>query len=303
MITNKYRGINTLKRCAAYPFAKALNWYNRVRADGGFILDVPDWKHNFPSWTVDLNSSVEVQTRHGFSVVCDAHDYIGRHIIKNKEWEPLIGKAIDALLPHNGIAIDIGANMGVHSLKMAQRAHDGWVYSFEPDLCNMVALVNNISRNNVRNIVPIGIALSDQSCIMDMNVRSGVNYGTSSLRMSETTGAIQRVIVSRMDQLPIGANYPVIDFVKIDVEGLELEVILGFGALLKIVRYLVCEINPQWTNVTRLMRILRDEGFDYIAAPPSEHSRWYQPSTRVIEGQHDALFYREWSSALEGLLE
>lgn len=89
---------------------------------------------------------------------------------------------------------------------------------------------------------------------------------------------------------------------KIDVEGLELAVLQGFGGLLGRADVVICEIGPEWADTASLFATMRDAGFKYLASPPMHGTKWFYPETRVVEGQHDALFYREMTPALASLV-
>jgi hypothetical protein len=123
--------IKEWKRIIAYPFTSAINHYNRISKKGGMILRVPYFRNNYPSWTKDLATTVAVKTIHGFEIFCDVHDYIGRNIIIHNDWEPLIGKTINACVPPGGVCLDIGANIGFHTqiMSLAAGSH-GRVYAF-----------------------------------------------------------------------------------------------------------------------------------------------------------------------------
>ena len=66
----------------------------------------------------------------------------------------------------DSIFIDIGANIGVVSLIISKYVER--VYSFEPVLSSYKNLCENIELNKTRNIIPLNIALSDRSSIIEL---------------------------------------------------------------------------------------------------------------------------------------
>src|SRR5205807_2299247 len=72
------------------------------------------------------------------------------------------------------ICIDIGANVGINSLFMAQRCPRGKVYSFEPFTLIYEVLKQNAEQNRLPNIIPInkGISSSRSSLNMVTDMRS-----------------------------------------------------------------------------------------------------------------------------------
>lgn len=184
----------------ARPLADVINWINRVSPNGGFILRVQDWRHHYPSWTQDISSTVVVKTVHGFDVLCDATDFVGRHIIADKDWEPLLGQTIQACLSEGGLAVDVGTNIGFNTLRMAQCVgRTGRVIAFEPDLRNLGMLLESIRINRAHQVVPVNLALSDQPGMVRMALQSGINFGLSNIRESTADESGQPVLVVRAD--------------------------------------------------------------------------------------------------------
>jgi FkbM family methyltransferase len=275
-----------------------------VSSSGGLVLRVPDWRHNYPAWTRDIDSTAIVETVHGFKLRCDAYDYVGRHIIIDRNWEPLIAKTIASIARRGCLCLDIGANIGFHSLVMAQSVGpSGRVISFEPDLRNFTFLVENLEMNRMSHVLPINMGLSDSSLILNMAPRFGANYGAANMRglMGENEG--QLALVMRGELLPLLNGYGSIELVKLDVEGFEVRVLHGIAGLLSRIRHIICEVNPQWIDTDALFSLLAQAGFRYLTAPPSHVGKWCRPEHRQIKGQHDALFYREMTDALASIVE
>lgn len=66
----------------------------------------------------------------------------------------------------DSIFIDIGANIGIVSLTISKYVRR--VYSFEPVLSSYINLCENIELNKIKNIIPLNIALSDKSSILQL---------------------------------------------------------------------------------------------------------------------------------------
>lgn len=119
-----------------------------------------------------------------------------------------------------GVVVDIGANIGTFSLFAAQYADK--VYAVEPEPHNLEALKNNIDINNMQDkviTVPYGISdFKGTAVIHD----SG---GGSSIKDDGAFGA--EIEIMTLDNLFSLYHIDNVDVLKIDVEGSELEVILG----------------------------------------------------------------------------
>ena len=108
--------------------------------------------------------------------------------------------------------LDIGANIGTHTIGIAP--HVKRVMAFEPDPDNFDLLVKNLATTMCSNVTPVPAAASD----VLGQVGTQFDYGKTSLT---TSGEIPATPIDMIEGLPR------IDFVKIDVEGMELKVLNG----------------------------------------------------------------------------
>lgn len=118
--------------------------------------------------------------------------------------------------------VDIGANLGLHSILMDRCGFE--VTSFEPDPVHLAILKENLARNNARNVTTVQAAVSDRDGEMEFLRLKGNTTG-SHLAGSKSNpyGEIDRfaVAVNKFETVVQNA-----DFAKIDAEGHEV-VILG----------------------------------------------------------------------------
>ncbi len=137
--------------------------------------------------------------------------------------------------------LDIGANSGFHTVCLSGIVGDaGRVHAFEPVPFNYIKMVTNLHLNGIRNVVTHDCALGATNRQQVMNViREGeLEQGNHSLAANEKiVGALKdkidplEVSVRRLDDvLP---SIPRLDFIKIDVEGYENEVLKGAQALIR----------------------------------------------------------------------
>jgi len=123
-----------------------------------------------------------------------------------------------------GVALDIGANIGNHSLYFSKFIFDK-VFAFEANINNYNVLLENKKNNNIGDdkLITYNVALSDgnkkyQSC------EAGNNMG--GCRVIEGDG---EMMTKKLDEFDL----PKVDFIKIDVEGHELKVLKGAINLIK----------------------------------------------------------------------
>jgi FkbM family methyltransferase len=128
--------------------------------------------------------------------------------------------------------VDVGANIGVYTLLFSRLVGEhGQVIAFEPDPILFAVLGENIALNNARNVTAHQIALGSEWFATGLR-RGFLNWGDNRLQMQNTSNStdIVSVQVAPLDQV-IG-NQPV-DFIKIDVQGREMEVLRGMEAMLR----------------------------------------------------------------------
>ncbi len=139
----------------------------------------------------------------------------------------------------NGVvAVDCGANIGVHTISWARRAVN-WakIYSIEAQERIFYALAGNIALNNCFNVKAIHAAISSKEgelLIPTPDYLSPGSFGSLELRERPQTEFIgQSIDYTAANLTPVkaitldGLHLKRLDFLKIDVEGMEVEVLDG----------------------------------------------------------------------------
>ena len=127
-------------------------------------------------------------------------------------------------LPKGGVCLDIGANIGNHAVNFAD-VFDA-VHAFEPNRKALDLLeINARLRPNV-TVHPVG--LSDREGTIEA-MQPPFNLGGTGVAAAERGGSAEKVTLTlrRLDDIDLSLGSKAITFVKIDVEGLEAEVIRG----------------------------------------------------------------------------
>lgn len=120
--------------------------------------------------------------------------------------------------------VDVGANVGAISLVMAKAAPKGRVFAIEPGpfLCKRLRQNLALNKSLVHIVRVLELGVSDKPGELFWNEDSN-NRGNAGLL--ENTGLA--VPVTTLDKIIKDEGLTQLDFVKIDVEGMELEVIKG----------------------------------------------------------------------------
>jgi FkbM family methyltransferase len=121
------------------------------------------------------------------------------------------------------VVLDVGANIGTHTVQWAKKMA-GWgeVIAIEPQESVYYALCGNIALNNcfnARAILGAAAATSGDMLIPWLDPAQPANFGGLSLQ-KDGTHPISSIAIDDF-------QLPRLDFMKIDVEGMELEVLKG----------------------------------------------------------------------------
>lgn len=127
--------------------------------------------------------------------------------------------------PVGGTFIDVGANVGIYALALAHHAGpDGTVVAIEPHPLANARLAFNKAASQARNVIIVAAAAGDTEGTLTLATDID-NLGASSV--SESQGGI-KVPAHRLLTILQNADVSHIDALKIDVEGYEDRVLVGF---------------------------------------------------------------------------
>jgi FkbM family methyltransferase len=142
-----------------------------------------------------------------------------------------------ALLKTDAVVLDIGANIGIYSLPIARHLTEGYLFAFEPSTESSRLLVENISRNHIRNIEVIEKAASSVSG-KHIFLSSEIG-GRRRIVENQAGDEVSGVIIDDW----IAERQLTVDAIKIDVEGWESSVLEGMENLLQSLPVLLLECN------------------------------------------------------------
>jgi FkbM family methyltransferase len=180
------------------------------------------------------------------------------------DWEEF--QLIEHYLEKNDIVFDIGTNMGFYTVWMSRFIDQyGKIHSFEPDNQNYLRLQTNIALNQIEGIVKTNrCAVSDSDGWLKFTEgRDGENH-ISNFALDASV-EVQSITLDTYLETQ-GIQH--IAYMKIDVEGFELQVLKGAKELLenKKVDIIQLEINQQLNNagtkVNDLLFFLENHGYN-----------------------------------------
>lgn len=229
------------------------------------------------------NHGTLIVNRHDYRMVSPTQGFgVGYQILNSSSFDHEEVNFVLALLQKRRkyfgdgvVALDCGANIGVHTIEWARLLH-GWgsVVAFEAQERIYYALAGNIAINNCLNatatLAAVG-AENDRIRIPAPNYLIPSSFGSLELRKAARNEFIGQPIdysdtgTTTVDQITIDSRaYPRVDFIKLDVEGMELEALAGASATID-------RCKPQMLIETiksdkeKLLSLLEQKG--YLAYP------------------------------------
>lgn len=130
--------------------------------------------------------------------------------------------------------IDVGANVGAYTLLAAKLVgENGRVVALEPEPINFNLLKRNIEINGFKNVILLQLAAWNKDGSAVMEIRRNIADHTLSPQFGSTEALFQmEVQTARIDSLTRKIGIRKVDWLKVDVEGAEYEVLMGCRNLL-----------------------------------------------------------------------
>jgi FkbM family methyltransferase len=153
------------------------------------------------------------------------------------------------------VAVDVGAHIGAHTVPLAHAVTSrGAVVAFEPQRILFQCLCANVALNGLDNVRTRHAAVGRRPGrvrVPQIDYAAGGNFG--GLGLTNRQGG-EQVELTTLDSLGLTAC----NFVKIDVEGMESQVIDGAGALIGRFRPVLYVENNRQAESPELIRRLLD---------------------------------------------
>jgi FkbM family methyltransferase len=197
-----------------------------------------------------------VSARHGYFLANRYDEYVGLALIRYGEYGELEWQVLEQLIVPGGNVVEVGANIGSHTVSLAKKVGPtGRVIAVEPQRIIHQYLSANISLNMLDNVECHWAACGSETGEMivprlNYFAHERQNFGGLSLA---TQGDGERVPVVRLDDIMKGRRAHLI---KIDVEGMEADVLHGATNLIMSCRPLIYAENDRPAKSDELLTLL-----------------------------------------------
>jgi FkbM family methyltransferase len=162
-------------------------------------------------------------------------------------------------LPTSAYIIDCGANIGLSVIYIKQLCPDAVIIAFEPDQSNFKLLEQNIESYGIKNVQV------EQKAVWKENTTIAfANEGSMSSRIEQSSSTTEdnKVIAVRLKEY-LNEN---VDFLKIDIEGAEYQVLKDIEPNLHFVQKMFLEYHgnfDQNNELVEIFDILKETGFRF----------------------------------------
>lgn len=186
--------------------------------------------------------------------------------------------ALSRIIKKGDIVIDIGANIGAHTLHMAKSVGEkGKVYAIEPTNYAFNKLKNNIMLNPVisNRIIPRQLLL-----VSEYNKNDKISGIYSSWPLGDTDNrhrvhcgvemSISNAKKNTLDNVIVENRISKIDIIKLDVDGNELDILIGGqNSITKFRPIFVMELGPDQyeknSNFDKVVELMVSMGYEFYS--------------------------------------
>ena len=256
-------------------------------------------------WIIPDTPIVTFETKYQFRLKANLanpeHQYLYFYGTHDERY--IVTKLLKIIKPGD-ICWDVGANIGFYTCLLASLVEDsGAIVAFEPAARTYGYLNENVSLNQFTNVTVVNKGLGDKQEQRPLYYsEAGLAEGTASLKYADGRAASERVTLDTIDSLI--PELPIPDFIKIDVEGYQLEVLRGAESCLKThAPLLIAELR----DVGETNRDIFGEIEDYVANLGYQLYEIRKHSIRQCDGLSDTtkrnfFLVREHSRAYSRIL-
>jgi FkbM family methyltransferase len=207
-----------------------------------------------------------VQSRRGWMLANLNDVYMGKAMATYGECNELELAVLLALAQNPGVVVEVGANMGIHTIPLARalRERRRQLVAFEPQPVLFQQLCANLALNGLMNVTAWPFACGEEQGVVTFPrpdyLKTG-NFGGVPMQNSAPTAGMacaQAPCVTLDYMLPSER----VGLLKIDVEGFELRVLKGGRALIQRSRPLLYVENDRAEHSQELIEWLWEMGYN-----------------------------------------
>ncbi len=210
-----------------------------------------------------------VEGRHGKFLV-NANDlFVGKSLLEYGEFSKEEGDLFAELVTPGMTVVEVGANIGAHTVQLANLVGiEGVVVAYEPQRLVHQMLCANVQLNSLPNVHCLQMAVGAEKGVVkvpDMIPTLVQNFGGFEVQGHDEGNPVPVAVLDTLERC---------DFLKIDCEGMEQEVLLGSQKLIKKCRPIMYIENDRPENSQALIALVERLGYTW---------EWHNPRLYSVD--------------------
>ena len=198
------------------------------------------------------------QTVHGPMLAFENDAFMTPPLAKAGAYSPDEWAALDQLTRPGITVVEVGANIGVHTIPLARKCAPGPLYCFEPQQRVFQVLCANLALNGIANALAHPDAVGEAAgevVVPALDYEAQLNVGGVSMQPTGTPGAKVRLIT--LDSLELSS----LGLLKVDVEGFEPAVLKGARQTIARCRPIIYIENDRPKQQGEVIRLIAEMGY------------------------------------------
>ncbi|HEX3865006.1 MAG TPA: FkbM family methyltransferase [Stellaceae bacterium] len=199
------------------------------------------------------------ECRHGRMLYLLNDSYIGRSLDYYGEYGEFEGQVFAQMIRPGQSVVEVGANIGAHTVHLAKLVGPGGtVLAFEPQRSLFYLLCANLALNehfHVRAVHAAVGATAGSIPVPLLDHRAKMNFGALSLPLFTSGDQVPLMVLDDFD-------LPSLRLLKVDVEGMETDVLRGARRTIAQHRPLLYVENDRRDQSEQLIRLIMELGYD-----------------------------------------
>ena len=223
-------------------------------------------------------------TRYG-KILYNKNDlYVGRSIKEYGEYSESEVEVFRAVVKPGDVVMDVGANMGTHTLALARLVgKHGYVIAFEPQAIVFQTLCANMALNSIENADCINAVVTNvggYARLPRFDYTKEGNFGGVKIKDFDFGAQVPNLTLDNAFPHPSKLS-----LIKIDVEGMELEVILGAYGIINDIKPVLYVENDKPEKSEALISAILDMGYNayWHVAPLFNKNNFYGNQNNIFK--------------------
>ncbi|AXX87334.1 methyltransferase, FkbM family [Malaciobacter marinus] len=201
-----------------------------------------------------------VKAKDGYVLYNKNDVYIGKSIEEYGEFSYHEAALFEQICKEGDVVIEVGANIGAHTIALSKLVkQSGVVLAFEPQRVVFQTLCANLALNSITNVHTFQTALSNEQgyvAMPDIDYSKQGNFGGVSVDGFKKGTPVRK---EKLDDYKDKISR--LKFLKIDVEGMEIEVLKGAKNIIQKFKPIIYVENDRQKHSKELIDLIKS--YDY----------------------------------------